>query len=223
MVSAVEDFGISNLKLKDMIDFCKDIDIKGFLSDVKQALLSALDTEYEKNPFEGAAAVPKRTVRVLDTASSASAGSSDGLPREDITAKITPTLLKNLGSPDWKVRLESIDAITKIVEEANKRIQPTGTADLFSALRGRLYDSNKNLVMATLSTIGSLASAMGPSVEKSSKGILVDVLKCLGDNKKHMRECTLTALDSWVAAAQLDKMVPYIIVSLGDQKTGSEG
>jgi hypothetical protein len=42
-------------------------------------------------------------------------------------------------------------------------------ADLFTALRGRLNDSNKNLVMATLSTIGGLASAMGPSVEKSSK------------------------------------------------------
>ncbi|GJM92767.1 hypothetical protein PR202_ga09263 [Eleusine coracana subsp. coracana] len=177
MVSAVEDFGISNLKLKDMIDFCKDTglqssvaatrnatikligmlhkfvgpDIKGFLSDVKPAILSSLDAEYEKNPFEGAAAAPKRTVRVLDTTSSASAGSSDGLPREDISAKITPTLLKNLGSPDWKVRLESIDAVNKIVEEAHKRIQPTGTA------------------------------------------------------------------------AQLDKMVPYIIVTLGDQKTGSEG
>ncbi|CAO1946382.1 unnamed protein product [Urochloa humidicola] len=249
MVSAVEDFGISNLKLKDLIDFCKDIglqssaaatrnatikligvlhkfvgpDIKGFLSDVKPALLSVLDAEYEKNPFEGAAAAPKRTVRVLDTASSTSAGPSDGLPREDISAKITPSLLKNLGSPDWKVRLESIDAVNKIVEEAHKRIQPTGTVELFTALRGRLYDSNKNLVMATLSTIGGLASAMGPSVEKSSKGILADVLKCLGDNKKHMRECTLTALDSWVAAAQLDKMVPYIIVTLGDQKTGSEG
>ncbi|KAG2601533.1 protein MOR1 isoform X2 [Panicum virgatum] len=248
MVSAVEDFGISNLKLKDMIDFCKDIglqssaaatrnatikligmlhkfvgpDIKGFLSDVKPALLSALDAEYEKNPFEGAAVAPKRTVRVMDTSSSTSAGPSDGLPREDISAKITP-LLKNLASPDWKVRLESIDAVNKIVEEAHKRIQPTGTVELFTALRGRLYDSNKNLVMATLSTIGGLAYAMGPSVEKSSKGILADVLKCLGDNKKHMRECTLTALDSWVAAAQLDKMVPYIIVTLGDQKTGSEG
>ncbi|KAL6853776.1 hypothetical protein ACP4OV_019805 [Aristida adscensionis] len=249
MVSAVEDFGISNLKLKDMIDFCKDTglqsstavtrngtikligmlhkfvgpDIKGFLSDVKPALLTALDVEYEKNPFEGAAAAPKRTIRAVDAASSVSAGSSDGLPREDISAKITPTLLKNLGSPDWKIRLESIDAVNKIVEEAHKRIQPTGTVELFTALRGRLYDSNKNLVMATLSTIGGLASAMGPSVEKSSKGILADVLKCLGDNKKHMRECTLTALDSWVAAAQLDKMVPYIIVTLGDQKTGSEG
>ncbi|WVZ68423.1 hypothetical protein U9M48_017361 [Paspalum notatum var. saurae] len=249
MVSAVEDFGVSNLKLKDMIDFCKDTglqssaaatrnatikligmlhkfvgpDIKGFLSDVKPALLSALDAEYEKNPFEGTSAAPKRTVRALDTASSISAGSSDGLPREDISAKITPTLLKNLGSPDWKVRLESIDAVNKIVEEAHKRIQPTGTAELFTALRGRLYDSNKNLVMATLSTIGGLATAMGPSAEKSSKGILADVLKCLGDNKKHMRECTLAALDSWVSATQLDKMVPYIIVTLGDQKTGSEG
>jgi hypothetical protein len=27
-------------------------EIKGFLSDVKPALLSALDAEYEKNPFE---------------------------------------------------------------------------------------------------------------------------------------------------------------------------
>uniref|UniRef100_A0A0D9V739 Protein MOR1 n=1 Tax=Leersia perrieri TaxID=77586 RepID=A0A0D9V739_9ORYZ len=249
MVSAVEDFGISNLKLKDTIDFCKDIglqssaaatrnatikligilhkfvgpDIKGFLSDVKPALLSALDAEYEKNPFEGAASAPKRTVRAVDAVSSASSGTSDGLPREDISAKITPTLMKNLGSPDWKLRLESIDAVNKIVEEAHKRIQPTGTVDLFTALRARLYDSNKNLVMATLSTIGGLASAMGPAVEKASKGILADVLKCLGDNKKHMRECTLTALDSWVAAAQLDKMVPYITVTLGDQKTGSEG
>lgn len=41
--------------------------------------------------------------------------------------------------------------------------------ELFAALRGRLCDSNKNLVMATLSTIGGFASAMGPAVEKSSK------------------------------------------------------
>lgn len=27
----------------------------------------------------------------------------DGLPREDISAKITPNLLKNLSSSDWKV------------------------------------------------------------------------------------------------------------------------
>ncbi|RRT79039.1 hypothetical protein B296_00026148 [Ensete ventricosum] len=94
-------------------------DIKGFMTDVKPALLSALDSEYEKNPYV--------------------------------------------------VRLESIESINKILEEAHKRIQPAGTVELLGALRGRLCDSNKNLVMVTLTVIGSLASAMGSPVEKSSK------------------------------------------------------
>ncbi|XP_058079545.1 protein MOR1-like [Magnolia sinica] len=249
MVSAVEDFGVSHLKLKDLIDFCKETglqssvaatrnstikligalhkfvgpDIKGFLADVKPALLSALDAEYEKNPFEGVAAAPKKTVKDSDPTSSISSVGLDGLPREDISGKITPSLVKNMASPDWKIRLESIDSVNKILEEANKRIQPTGTGELFGALRGRLYDSNKNLVMAALATIGGIASAMGPAVEKSSKGILSDVLKCLGDNKKHMRECTMNALDSWVAAVLLDKMVPNITAALSDTKLGAEG
>ncbi|KAH9747550.1 protein MOR1 [Citrus sinensis] len=248
MVSAVEDFGVSHLKLKDLIDFCKDTglqssaaatrnatikllgalhkfvgpDIKGFLADVKPALLSALDAEYEKNPFEGTV-VPKKTVRASESTSSVSSGGSDGLPREDISGKFTPTLVKSLESPDWKVRLESIEAVNKILEEANKRIQPAGTGELFGGLRGRLYDSNKNLVMATLITLGAVASAMGPAVEKSSKGVLSDILKCLGDNKKHMRECTLTVLDAWLAAVHLDKMVPYVTTALTDAKLGAEG
>lgn len=248
MVSAVEDFGVSHLKLKDLIDFCKDTglqssaaatrnatikligalhkyvgpDIKGFLTDVKPALLSALDVEYEKNPYEGASAVPKKAVKPSESTLSV-AGGIDGLPREDISGKVTPAFLKSLESPDWKVRLESIEAVNKILEEANKRIQPTGTVELLGGLRGRLYDSNKNLVMATLATIGGVASAMGPAVEKSSKGILSDVLKCLGDNKKHMRECTLATLDTWVTAVQLDKVVPYIASALMDAKLGAEG
>ncbi|KFK36460.1 hypothetical protein AALP_AA4G127500 [Arabis alpina] len=247
MVSAVDDFGVSLLKLKDLIDFCKDVglqsstaatrnatikllgalhkfvgpDIKGFLNDVKPALLSALDTEYEKNPFEGTVA-PKRVVKT-SVAASTSAGGLDSLPREDISSKITPNLLKGFESPDWKMRLESIEAVNKILEEANKRIQPTGTGELFGGLRGRLLDSNKNLVMQTLTTIGGVASAMGPTVEKASKGILADVLKCLGDNKKHMREGTLAALDLWLGAVHLDKMIPYIIITLTDGKMGAEG
>ncbi|XP_011010439.1 PREDICTED: protein MOR1-like [Populus euphratica] len=249
MVLAIDDFGVSHLKLKDLIDFCKDTglqssvaasrnatikllgalhkfvgpDIKGFLADVKPALLSALDAEYDKNPFEGTSAAPKKTVRTSESTSSVSGGGLDSLPREDISGKITPTLIKSLESPDWKVRLESIEAVNKILEEANKRIQPTGTGELFGALRGRLYDSNKNLIMTALTTIGGVASAMGPAVEKSSKGVLSDILKCLGDNKKHMRECTLNTLDSWVAAVHLDKMVPYITAALIETKLGAEG
>lgn len=37
------------------------------------------------------------------------------------------------------------------------------------SLKARLNDSNKNLVMMTLATLGALATAMGPVVEKHSK------------------------------------------------------
>ncbi|XP_042752685.1 protein MOR1 [Lactuca sativa] len=250
MVSAVEDFGVAHLKLKDVIDFCKNIglqssasatrnatikligalhkfvgpDIKAFFSDVKPSLLTAVEAECQKNPFEGAGTKPKKTVKASDAASSSvSGGGLDGLPREDISSKIPPAFLKEFESSNWKVRLQSIEAVNKIVEEANKRIQPNGTVELFGALRGRLYDSNKNITMATLTCISGLASAMGPAVDKSSKGILSDVLKCLGDNKKQMRECTLATLDSWVAVTHLDKMIPYIATCLTDAKLGVEG
>ncbi|KAL8487541.1 hypothetical protein ACS0TY_024009 [Phlomoides rotata] len=165
-----------------------------------------------------ASAAPKKTVKVNDSTSLVPGG-VDGLPRKDISENIIPSLLKDLESFDWKIHLESIENVTKILEEANKRILPVGTGDLFGALRSRLHDSNKNLIMATLSTLGALASAMGKPVEKASK---IYILKCLSDNKKNMRECTLSTLDSWPGAAHLDKMVPYITVALMDAKLGAK-
>jgi cytoskeleton-associated protein 5 len=37
-----------------------------------------------------------------------SGGGLDSLPREDISGKVTPTLIKSLESPDWKVRLSML-------------------------------------------------------------------------------------------------------------------
>jgi len=58
------------------------------------------------DPFtrlQGASAAPKKTVRTSESTSSVSGGGLDSLPREDISGKITPTLIKSLESPDWKV------------------------------------------------------------------------------------------------------------------------
>ncbi|KAL2333873.1 hypothetical protein Fmac_015086 [Flemingia macrophylla] len=86
-----------------------------------------------------------------------------------------------------------------------------------------LQDYNKNIVMATRIPIGNVAAAMRQAIEKSSKGILAYVLKCLGDNKKHMKECALNDLDAWIVVAHLDKMVPYIAIALVDSKLSVEG
>ena len=52
--------------------------------------------------LQGPSVAPKKMVKASDS-SSVPVGGSDGLPREDISAKITATLLKNFESPDWKV------------------------------------------------------------------------------------------------------------------------
>lgn len=50
-------------------------------------------------------AAPKRAVKT-SVSTSTSAGGLDSLPREDISSKITPNLLKGFESPDWKVLYE---------------------------------------------------------------------------------------------------------------------
>jgi len=45
------------------------------------------------------------------------------------------------------------------------------------------------------------------SLSCSVQGILGDALKCLGDNKKVVREAVIKMLDAWVLLLQLDKMV----------------
>ncbi|GKB56536.1 protein MOR1, partial [Tanacetum coccineum] len=194
---------------------------EAFLSDVMPAVLSVVEAECEKNPFEGEAAAPKKTVMASDSVSSVFGGGLDSLPREANSGKITPELLKGFECSDWKMRFESIEAV-KIVEETNMRIEPTGTVELFRALGARLYDSNQNLIMATLTSISGLPSAMGPAIQKSSKGIVSDIVKCIGDNNKHMGECTLATFDSWVASTDLDK-VQYITPSMTDAKLGADG
>ncbi|KAG6382362.1 hypothetical protein SASPL_157970 [Salvia splendens] len=107
-----------------------------------------------------------------------------------ISVKRLPPLLKGLEGSDLKVRLESIESVTKILEEANKPILPAGTGDLFGALKGRPHDSNNIFfIIATLSTIGALTTTMDCQLRSQARysrivvGILSDALKSLGDTK----------------------------------------
>ncbi|GBG84830.1 hypothetical protein CBR_g39205 [Chara braunii] len=249
MVSAIDEFGLTYLKMKDLLDFARDFclqssvpavrngavkllgvvhkwigpDLKNFLTDVKPAQMGILETEFAKNPYEGSPAA-NRTVRAPVAVDGGGGGVGvDGLPREDITPKVTAGLLKGFSSSDWKVRQDSIHGVDRILEEANKRILPNGTGELFAALKSRLNDSNKNLTMTALGTLGNLACAIGPPADKASKGIVADALKCLSDNKKQMRDAVLKMLTSFHAACGVDKLAPYVAGGLSDAKICADG
>ena len=97
------------------------------------------------------------------------------------------------------------------------------TGEMFGALKGRLTDPNKNLIVLTMTTIATLATAMGPAVDKASRGILGDVLRCLSDPKRQMREAVTRTLDAWVGVGALDKLLPHLATALLDGKVGADG
>ena len=98
----------------------------------------------------------------------------DILPREDLSGKLTSDFLKTLGDTNWKIRKESLDQIEskifkinfsdlnfpfslEMIIGANKRIGPN-VGNLMTALKGRLGDTNKNLVIQTLELLSLIAT-----------------------------------------------------------------
>lgn len=97
--------------------------VKAFLTDVKPALMPVIEAELVRCPHDPAAMDGARLVKSATAAPARAPGgvaaasaktgaagaavvsaSTDGLPREDISALLTPKLVKEVGSPDWKVR-----------------------------------------------------------------------------------------------------------------------
>lgn len=84
--------------------------------------------------------------------------------------------------------------VTEILKNA-KFIEPN-LGDLPGALKGRLGDSNKNLVMTTLNIVSTLASSMGSSCSRHAKILVPGILSTLTDSKVCGRTDTQPSLES---------------------------
>ena len=116
-----------------------------FLADLKDSQLKTLEAEFARNPYVGPAMVGTRKVRADGTEGASVAAAADGgLPRADISGKITEKLIKEMGDPSWKVRAAALDAVNEILDESAKRIGPN-TGDLMPSLAKRFSDANRNI------------------------------------------------------------------------------
>jgi len=195
--------------------------IKAFLTDVKPALMSSIDLAFSKYPYEGSnTSPPKRSVRCEQKLTAEMTGQV--CPRADISEQITRELLAQLGSPNWKERQAALQDVSKILEENNFSIEPS-VGDLMPALRARLADTNKNLIVAALSTLGLLSRAMGPGIDKHTKLILPDGLKNVNDNKKTVREAVLRMSEDWNNATDSEKTLTYMLGASDDHRISADG
>ncbi len=71
-----------------------------------------------------------------------------------------------------------------------KFVKPS-LGDLPGALKGRLSDSNKKLIITTLDIIKCLSAAMGSGCSKFLRTFIPSVLSCLGDSNVSQQQYML--------------------------------
>ncbi|XP_048856026.1 cytoskeleton-associated protein 5-like isoform X1 [Brienomyrus brachyistius] len=179
--------------------------LRMFFEDEKPALLAQIDAEFEKMqgqsppaPFRG-----NSKKGIEDDREEAEEQDDEGgqdvmdlLPRTDISDKITSEMVSKIGDKNWKTRKEGLEELAAVISEA-KFIQPN-VGELPMALKGRLNDSNKILVLQTLTILQQIATAMGPALKQHVKNLGIPVITVLGDSKSNVRAAALTTLNAWV-------------------------
>ncbi|XP_018417650.1 PREDICTED: cytoskeleton-associated protein 5 [Nanorana parkeri] len=180
--------------------------LRMFFEEEKPALLAQIDAEFEKMKGQ----TPPASTR---GSSKGGAGGEEGdeaeeqeedspvnvmdlLPRADISDKITSDLVSKIGDKNWKIRKEGLDETAAIINEA-KFILPN-IGDLPLALKGRLNDSNKILVLQTLGILQQLGTAIGPNIKQHVKNLGIPIITVLGDSKANIRASALGTVNSWV-------------------------
>lgn len=181
--------------------------LRMFFEDEKPALLTQIDAEFEKMKGQTPPA-PTRGISKHSSGGSEDAEEGDDadeegvhdavdlLPRTDISEKITSEMVSKIGDKNWKIRKEGLDEVVTLLNEA-KFIQPN-IGELLGALKGRLNDSNKILVLQTLSILQQLATAIGPNIKQHVKNLGIPIITILGDSKNNVRAAALATLNSWV-------------------------
>ncbi|CAB4025899.1 cytoskeleton-associated 5 isoform X1, partial [Paramuricea clavata] len=126
-------------------------------------------------------------------------------------AQIKPEIINELSDKKWQIRGEALQKVSGIFNEA-KYVTPN-LGDLPGALKARLGDSNKNLVMTTLNIITSLVKAMGPGSTKHVKPLVPAVISTLGDSKPQVRATAITCLNSWFDEIGLVPLIESEVIS----------
>ncbi|KAJ2611715.1 hypothetical protein EV177_003350 [Coemansia sp. RSA 1804] len=124
----------------------------------------------------------------------------DLFPRQDLNALIGPTVYKRLGDNNWKERKAALDQIQNALESVKHRIQPNISPDLYTALKQRLQDPNKNLVAVALGLLGTLSTDSNSALVTNIRLVALQTIQCLSDKKVQVRSAALTALSAWAAA-----------------------
>lgn len=234
----IEEFGISLMPVKDMVEFAKVIavhtnpevrkkstsllcslykyvgkELLVLLKDIKEATLKVITDAFEtvqivQNPKSDA---PKRVLKGEADSGKAAVGSQlELVPRTDISKKITAKILKDINTGKWAEKKEAMELLEKILIDANNKILPTGLSDLFVAIKAKLNDGNKNFVRLIVSFLTKLIEAIGNNFKNFTKNIAAPLISSLADKQAAVRDDVAICIDKWVLNTGWENFSQYV-------------
>lgn len=179
--------------------------LKRFLTEIKEATMKEINEEFSKVTIIAKEEMNKTKREVKGQGAQEDPGKASDVnlmeslfPRTDISKKITPQILKELGEGKANLKKEAVLKLEKILEEAQMRILPNGLNPLLTALKNSINDSNKSLVRLILQFYTKLLEAVGTGSKQYSKIILPGILNNLSDTQSFVREDSIKVLIKWV-------------------------
>ena len=229
----IDDYGTDTIDLKQLISFAVNLanntnpqartassslicmiykyvgnEIKPLLKDIKESTLKVIEGEMEKvTVLDRKTIKPKKAIKCVDESVKVN---KELIQRVDISKQITPKLLKEINDGKWNEKKEAIEAIQKIITNANNKILPNGLKDLVTMIKNKLSDGNKNLVRLIIQLLGQLAEALGQGMKMYTKTLGIPLLSTLADKNSLLREDAMVCIDKWIASYNYESIALFI-------------
>ncbi|KAI5453121.1 hypothetical protein NCC49_006149 [Naganishia albida] len=249
---AILEFGIAGLALKELVAFLKTglqsangavrssatstlvtlrlyvgTDVTGFLEDLNPALLSTINSEFDKvtgqtppEPTRQSVELQQSSVAGTASAGVARSGGADPLddliPRVDLDKLVGGTnVISDSKSDSWKTRKEAFESLLAVLEQkSNSRLKPN-MGEIGTVLKNRLNDANLSVKILCLNIVSKIASAMGTAFQAHARVLATPVANVLADQKVTTRNAALATLGDMADAADgLDSLITGLATSL---------
>eukprot|EP00981_Chlorochromonas_danica_P005425 scaffold1091_cov164-Ochromonas_danica.AAC.48 len=159
------------------------------MDDLPPQVKQVLETEFQRVGFDPA------TVQA-----SMNEGGADLFPRKDILSVLEKGILKEMnfteGKTSWQNRKKALDNVIAACESSGHYLEYNkATGELVKSVKLRINDTQSNLKPVAMSALGHLIASFPPeSGPKVLRAIAASMLSGLTDNKRPMREATISSL-----------------------------
>ena len=233
---AIEEYSVSTIDIKPLLVFAVNLanntnpqartasvclicslykyigdDIKVFLKDIKESTLKIIEQEMLKVTVirSNQELLPNKQSKCELTTkhSGVNNNNKELITRCDISKQITPQLIEEINNGKWNDKKEAIETIHKILSNANNKILPNGLKELFSLIRSKLNDGNKNLVRLIIQLLTQLIEALGNGLKQYTKLLAIPLVSNLADKQSLLRDDCINCIDKWITCYNFESIV----------------